>query len=45
MTSDDVKVVQRTIYTRRDGNTLREEPSMIEEYEPQRADRTRIKEI
>ena len=36
LTSDDAKVVRRTIYTRRDGNTLREEPSKIEEYEPQR---------
>ena len=36
MTTGDVKVVGRTIYTRRDGNTLREEPSKIEEYEPQR---------
>ena len=29
-------MVRRTIYTRRDGNTLREEPSKIKEYEPER---------
>ena len=36
MTSDDVKVVRRTIYARRDGNTPRKKPSKIEEYELQR---------
>ena len=36
MTSDDAKVVRRSIYTRRDGNTLREEQSKTEENEPHR---------
>ena len=43
MTTDDVRVVWRTIYIRRDGNTLKEKPSKIEEYEPQRGSQNKNK--
>ena len=43
MTTGDMKMMWLTIYTRTDGNTQNEEPSKIEEYEPQRVGQNKNK--